>query len=350
MKTGFWLRGGKGKLAGATVYQQSGETVMREVVTPSNPKTEKQMIQRIVMHTCMQAYSKMKEITDHSFEGQKKGRDTMAYFMQQNVQRCRDRIATMQAQGTDFYDMYNFVPLGLKGFTANEYQVAMGSMPRIYTTFDSEDARNAFVAAIKTNTYQAVIDALGLQRGDQLTFIVVDAVNASADFGQNQFHFCRIILDPTNADNSQAALSSAFLTEQNAINLPSVRNENADNFAISIDATKGLSFRMKGSTVMVAAAVIASRQQGDNWLRSTTYLTYVGNLGTSFSMGDCLDRAANGATSAIYAPSELYLNNAGVGGGAAASGSAENQGGGGESPTNNDSPTNDSPTNDGEGN
>ena len=62
MKTGFWLKGGKGKLAGATVYQQNGETMMREVVSPTNPKTEKQIIQRIIMHTVMQSYSKMKEI------------------------------------------------------------------------------------------------------------------------------------------------------------------------------------------------------------------------------------------------------------------------------------------------
>ncbi len=68
MKTGFWLKGGKGKLAGATVYQQNGETVMREVVSPTNPKTEKQIIQRIVMHTVMQSYSKMKDISDESGE------------------------------------------------------------------------------------------------------------------------------------------------------------------------------------------------------------------------------------------------------------------------------------------
>ena len=78
MKTGFWLKGGKGKLAGATVYQQNGETLMREVVTPTNPKTEKQIIQRIIMHTVMQAYSKMKDICDHSFEGLKKGQPTMS--------------------------------------------------------------------------------------------------------------------------------------------------------------------------------------------------------------------------------------------------------------------------------
>ena len=46
----------------------NGDTVMREVVTPKNPKTTKQMIQRILMNTIMQAYSAMKEICDHSFE------------------------------------------------------------------------------------------------------------------------------------------------------------------------------------------------------------------------------------------------------------------------------------------
>ncbi len=131
MKTGFWLKGGKGKLAGATVYQQNGETVMREVVSPTNPKTEKQIIQRIVMHTVMQSYSKMKDICDHSFEGLKKGQPTMAYFMSQNVGFLRQKVAEQQAQGVAFDAMYNFVPLGLKGFTPNQYQVSMGSLPRV---------------------------------------------------------------------------------------------------------------------------------------------------------------------------------------------------------------------------
>ena len=36
-KTGFWLRGAKGKLAGTTLYKDptTGETIMREIVTPS---------------------------------------------------------------------------------------------------------------------------------------------------------------------------------------------------------------------------------------------------------------------------------------------------------------------------
>ena len=296
---------------------------MREVVSPSNPKTEKQIIQRIIMHTVMQAYSKMKEITDHSFEGQKRGQETMSYFLQRNVQLVRQRIATMQEQGTDFYDMYNFAPLGMKGFTPNGYQVAMGSLPQVHTMLTDDDTTHAFVSGIAANTYQAVIDALGLQRGDQLTFLVIDATNNVGTFGQNQFHFARVILDPQNADHSQAPLSTPFIDENHAINLPSSRNEGDFRFRIDAD---GLAFGRSSAQTIVAAGVIVSREVGDSWLRSTTYLTYQGNVGDTYSLGDCMDRAAKGVASSIYAPNELYLNNAGVGG--SGSGNSENSGSG----------------------
>ena len=329
-KTGFWLRNAKGKLAGATVYQQNGETVMREIVTPSNPKTERQIIQRIIMHTVMQAYSKMKAITDHSFEGFKKGQETMSYFMKRNVQICRDAVARMQSEGVSFVNMFNFVPLGRKGFTPNQYQIAMGSLPTVNVTLRDDDEAKGFVPAITTNTYQAVIDALGIQRGDQLTFIMIDQ-NTDAEFGQCNFHFCRVILDPTNTDYSQAALSSQFVDANGDINLPSVRNEGAFKFAVSAN---GLSFMYNGSLTCTCAAVIVSRQVNGNWLRSTTYLAYSGL--TEYSMQDCIDAAGNGTVQTIYAPSEQYLNNAGQGGGIGAvesGGSSSSGGSGGNSGT-----------------
>lgn len=324
MKTGFWLKGGKGKLAGATVYQQNGETVMREVVSPTNPKTEKQIIQRIIMHTVMQAYSKMKEICDHSFEGLKKGQETMSYFMSQNVGFAREKVATMQQQGIAFLNMYNFVPLGLKGFTPNQYQVSMGSLPRIDTTLSEEDEAHAWVPGIATNTYQAIIDAFGLQRGDQLTFLMIDQ-NTAAQFGQCNFHYCRVILDPTNPDFSQAPLSSPFVDEStHRINLPSVRNEGS--FFFDVDAEDGLGFTYSGSLTCVASAVIVSRKMNDKWLRSTAYLTYRGT--EEYSMGECIDAAQNGTNSQIYAAADAYLNNAGQGGGAAAEAGEQGSGSG----------------------
>lgn len=329
MKTGFWLRGGKGKLAGATVYQQNGETVMREVVSPTNPKTEKQIIQRIIMHTVMQAYSKMKEICDHSFEGLKKGQPTMSYFMAQNVGFAREKVANMQAQGIPFLNMYNFVPLGVKGFTPNQYQVSMGSLPRIDATLRDDDEAKAFLSGINVNTYQAIIDAYGLQRGDQLTFLMIDK-NTEAGFGQCNFHFCRVILDPTNADFTQAPLSVPFIDEAtNKINLPSVRNEGS--FSFGIIENKGLGFTYSGSLTCAAAAVIVSRKMNDKWLRSTAYLTYAAY--EEYNMQQCIDAAQEGVQNQIYAAADAYLNNAGQGGGAAAEATDNpGTGGGGSTP------------------
>lgn len=327
-KVGFWLKGSTGKLAGATMYKEkgTGETIMREIVTPSNPKTDKQNIQRIIMHTVMNAYSAMKGICDHSFEGQAAGRDTMGYFLKNNVQICRESIQRMQNQGVDFYDMYNFLPLGKKEFVANAYQISMGSLPRVTVNMVNERLA-AVIPNITVNTYQGVIDALNLQRGDQLTFCTVVEL---ADGVSKEFRFSRVILDPTDpTTHLQAPLSTPFIVA-GAVNFPSVRNEGTVHF--DNDLTNGLIFTEYNPSQegVIAAAVIVSRQQGESWLRSTAYLTY--QSAVDYSLGECMDRAVNGASTPVYAPNEYYLNNAGEGNNTAVeAGEGSNAGSGGNS-------------------
>lgn len=305
-RTGFWLKGATGKLAGATMYKDAnGDTVMREVVTPKNPQTTKQMVQRILMNTVMQAYSAMKEITDHSFENVTAGAKTMAIFMKRNLDFAREKLSQMQAQGVDFYDMFNFCPLGTKQFVPNQYLVSTGSLPQVFCEFNTNMANDIVVPALKTNTYQGVCDALGAQRGDQITFLFFTLKN-----GISLFKFCRVILDPTNADGSQAAMSSAFL-DGNAINLPSVRNEGTTGIVFTLNTQYGLGLHPTNASVY-AGGVILSRNLNDSWLRSTCRLIYNENVGGTYqSMGECLDAAINGNN--IYSPSEWYLNNAGQG-------------------------------------
>lgn len=311
-KVGFWLKGSKGKLAGATMYQSNGETIMREVVSPSNPKTDGQLLQRIVMHTIMGAYSAMKEICDHSFEGFKKGQETMSYFMKQNVQFCREKIATMQQQGTTVYGMYNFAPLGVKGFTPNQYQVAMGSLPQIHSYIKDDSTSHGYLAGFSANTYENVIATLGLKRGDQLTFCIFQQLSEA--YGAKEFKFARVILDPTNADGTPADLSVPFIGEDGKINLPSIRNEG--NFYFAYNAANQVEFGITSAIGGPANFVIASRKGSDgNWMRSTTYMSYV-TSGQSYNLGECLDMAKNG-NSALYVNNPLYLNNAGEGDGSA---------------------------------
>lgn len=320
-KVGFWLNGSQGKLAGATMYKDknSGETIIREVVTPSNPKTDKQNIQRIIMNTVMNAYSLLKEICDHSFEGQKAGRDTMGYFMKQNIQIAREAIARMQSEGVDFYDMYNFTPVGMREFVCNQYQIAMGSLPQVAASIVADERVYGALSDVTENTYQAIIDAYGLQRGDQLTFMMV-VFNGT----QKEFKFARIILDPTDPDTHLPLTLDTPFVVAGKVNAPSIRNEGEISF--DNDFSNGLWFRYRNSA-MAGCACIVSRQSGDQWLRSTTYLSYKDN--TDYSLGECMDRIATGATT-LYAPNEYYLNNAGEGGGvAAATGEGSGAGSGG---------------------
>lgn len=328
-KAGFWLRNAKGKLAGATIYKQNGETVMREIVSPSNPQTQAQLIQRIIMTTVMQAYSWMKALCDHSFEGVKKGMPTMSAFMTQNLDFIRNKVAQAQANGQTLYDVETFLKLGQKGFVPNGYQIARGSLPQVVVTFDEDDYTWGFISALKTNTYQGVIDALGLQRGDQLTFLALHQGLVPDDPAAVQFSYARVILDPTTAEGLPAPLSSAFI-ENGAPYLPSARNEGSFN-SFAIDAQKGLHFGFHTSAIIAAAVIVSRKTSNEKWLRSNSFLSVRednGYLGTN--LGQALDHATSGST--IYTPNSTYLNNAGTGGEASSSQNGGGNAGGGQTP------------------
>ena len=92
-KSGFWLRGAEGKLAGTTLYRSNGETQQREIVTPKNPQTNAQMIQRAIMASVMRAYSHGKAIFDHSFQGVSVGMKSMQAFQKENANILRTLVA-----------------------------------------------------------------------------------------------------------------------------------------------------------------------------------------------------------------------------------------------------------------
>jgi len=319
-KVGFWLKGSTGKLAGTTLYKgANGETIQREIVSPSNPKTVGQNVQRVVMSTVGAAYSLMKAICDHSFEGTKKGQETMSLFMSENIQKCRAAIEEMQSQGVAFLNMYSFVPVGMKhAFAPNQYLVAMGSLPRVTTTWveDSESNINypTIAALANKTTYGDVINALGLKRGDQLTFCTI---KQGASIQESEFNFARVILDPTDPETFlPLTLDTAFLDENGKVNKPSVRNEGNFSFAA---VAAGLRYWYEDMYTTeedaVAGFVIVSRKEGDTWKRSTTYVSYPGETSGAYNMQECLDMIGNGAQHQIYTGSDQYLNNAGQGSG-----------------------------------
>lgn len=84
----------RGKLGDVVFTRLNGEQIARPRVRhPRNPQTNKQLYQRAIMATVMQAYSSGIEIFDHSFEGKGVGAENQRYFMKINAKKLRADIA-----------------------------------------------------------------------------------------------------------------------------------------------------------------------------------------------------------------------------------------------------------------
>lgn len=300
----------RGKVGDLVFSRTNGQQVTRaRAAVVKNPQSQAQMVQRIILNTVAQAYSRMSAITDHSFEGVQQGQKSMSVFMRTNINELRARVAA----ASSLYNVYAFTPIGQNILAINAFEIAKGSLPMVVPTIPTVEATGLAqpTLALATNTYQGVLDQFGLQRGDQLTFIEVSEQDENS-----YFNFVRVILDPT-VNGESAPLSTAFI-EDGAIKAPSARNEGtfkslafangAITFGVNTSQTGG-----QNAPQAVACAVIVSRQKADGeWLRSNSTLVISADALESYaySMGEALDLFESGG---ISMASDVYLNNAGRG-------------------------------------
>lgn len=289
----------RGKVGSLVFSRSNGQQIVRSRAEQvKNPQTDAQMIQRILLNTIAQAYSKMSAIVDHSFEGIPAGQKSMSFFMKRNLDALRNKLAEV---GDLDASEPNVSPINSNILAINDYEIAKGSLPECTPR---EVSGTGVFTGITTNTYKAVIDKYGLQRGDQLTFIVIDE-NAR---GIASFKYARVILDPRNENGTEAALTSAFITA-GAINLPNPKNEtNGVLFALESNE-----FIFNSADLCLGGAMIASRQKEDGtWLRSNSTLVASLDGGmTEWNMQQALDDFKAGQLQVI---NPKYLNNAGKGG------------------------------------
>lgn len=307
MSKGNMLLGhARGKVGSLVFSRSNGQQIVRaraEVV--KNPQTESQMIQRILLNTIAQAYSKMSAIVDHSFEGIPAGQKSMSYFMKKNLKNIRQTLADVG--DLDAGKPY-VSPVGTNVFATNDYEVSRGSLPVINPTAVNADVMKLAVAA---NTYKAVIDATGLQRGDQLTFLILD----ESPNGTITFRYRRVILDPKEDDGADAPLTTAFVQDGDIVK-PNPKNENV-GLPIAFNAN---AIEVSAVTYLNAGAIIASRQKEDGtWMRSNSTLVICEDgLLDGYSMQQALDMFNAGGIDTI---NPMFLNNASKKGATTAGGS-----------------------------
>lgn len=275
-----------GKLADVVLYRNAGAQVARlRVRNPKNPRSEQQLIQRVIQSTTSKAYSLLQFICNHSFEGKQSKTDNQSAFMKANVARDRYRV--------------NVAPMGYRALTsfnsrevaeplANNYIIAQGSMPEISFGFETAGFKSIAVGA-EGNSYQDIVNALGLQRGDQVTFVVATGDPATA--AMTGLKVQRVILEPANGD-----MTSVFV-QSGAINQPNEKNEG--NIGAFTFDENGLSVAVAGG---VAASVIASRYSAGKWLRSNARMHSIAE--SVKTLGEAIDSWKSALSS------DKYLNQA----------------------------------------
>ena len=277
---------------GNVVYRvRGGENIASErPAKVSNPRTVSQQTQRMVMRTVSAAYSQLKGICDHSFEGLTYGAENMAMFMRENINMLKKANGNFNAKSNAY-------------IVANPYIVSKGSLSPIKQSkswlYNSNDIA-AFgvelpfsaeeVADLATLTVAQFHAALGYNIGEQLTILVAHAIpNAGgviideATQMPYNFLYARLVCLPAQSDELMFT-QVAELTNTYSINQTVVDTDNSLNYAeilagmgkTSVGVGIGLKVTLTEEEVLDTMStnppmtcLVRSAKNSDKWERST---------------------------------------------------------------------------------
>lgn len=255
----FGLRSGSTK--NFTFSELNGQQITKErVYKVKNPRTLQQMRQRMVMATVSAAYSYLKEICDHSFEGFGVGSPCMREFMRLNLDALKAKAQNDAAKVA-------FNAFQDKNINPVQFIVAKGSLVGpSFGVYEREVNVSFEIEANEKTTAEGVYNALGIQYGDLLTFIVVGGSAKNTDaltFVPNPLAIVRFHANKTGAISS---IADAFTIESNNVN--GARGDVLDN-----GINCNLAAYVDDGDVTFAS-VILSRKAADKWLRSTSQMAF----------------------------------------------------------------------------
>ena len=279
-KGNLFLGFGRGKVGDVVFSRVDGEQVARaRNRSPRNPQTALQLLQRVVMKTTSSAFSLMQEITNHSFQGFDGVTMNQAQFTKLNVDKFRAQLAEIinsgEAEDILASTEANFSPKGVNLVSINPYVVSSGTIARVPCGFLPDGTADGAAFCFTTvpyqtsvTTYQDVINALGLRRGDQLTVLCLtcdDTAEGKSSYF-NSFKYSRFILEPSDGDLSHLISDQAYWN---------VKTKDVDIAQVPTSTDPVLSIMPHGTTTpsggpdsLVAGAIIVSRLSGDVWQRS----------------------------------------------------------------------------------
>lgn len=295
------------KLGNMVYYTMNGKTYARaRVEQVKNPKTAKQMAQRVIFTTAVRSRDALKSIIDHSFENKKYGSESLNYFMKRNLEILRARAA----EDNGLTGSFN-VPYGIT-MQANPLLVSQGTIPSISYSYNQDDGLTFGIGT--DESFVTIKDFMGanttIRKGDQITIMLllpthnIEATTASGE-GVDATHLIKMrITIPANIADD-AVFFNADESEFGSLLIV----EGFENFDIS-RKEEFLYFKKANSTeVGLCGCIIISRPEGNKWLRSTEYMKMNPNYDDSlYNFNDVLNTWMQGTTEIVGLEDNEYLN------------------------------------------
>lgn len=326
-KDNIFLGMGRGAVGDVVLSRVGGQQVARvRNRNPRNPRSPLQLAQRVVMKTNSLAYSLVQEISNHAFQGVAEGTPSQSVFSKRNVQLLRTVVAEEINSG-DTATILNSVKTNYASATdswapINPYLLSEGHIPPLRLEFvqaASVGYRFRLSASLdpQGTTYAGLVSALGLQKGDQLTFCFFSYDDVNGGYTFNGFHYARVILEPANGDMSVPFLNGSVINQPNPKNEGDVtlaQEEVApgeDSAGLLVSSPR-FPYTVGQPNTLVGAAVIVSRLSGGLWARSTQNIVLrpndgAGGVTNDYNAGFFGDAVQSFMTSVN---SSLYLNQA----------------------------------------
>ena len=291
MATGSFMMGTlKGKLGETVAMRRNGKQVVRAYISnPKNPNSQKQQVQRMVQATAAQAYSAMKKICDHSFEGVQVGQKSMSYFMSKNMDYLRASIAA-NGDGTLINASADFVRKGVNLPVLNKYVVGKGTLPSVEINDNAVEltrgyGAHTFVGILSSSSDSVVVklnDFVSANNGlvgDWFTFLLLLRENGSVQSGQEvyRFAFVRFVVEKIENDGSKTFVLTPSLSSNGVLTGDYTTAFVLGNGGGAPPILLGINFEgllpnlgsKQGQQSICAYAVIHSRQNvGGSWQRS----------------------------------------------------------------------------------
>lgn len=312
------IRGSVGKV---TFRKTNGQNLVSQKVTQvANPRSEEQQVQRMKMYTVVKAYSLMKNICDHSFEGATGRNGNMSRFMKLNLPKLS---ASMNANEVTINNA--FLQMGQQNVIApNDYQISEGSLEcnveasplpaEIDGTMNEVQVVTLKNGGAYTRdklediTVKELHELFGCEIGTQITICTIGGYTDPV-FSMSRYIF--------NVDQSESkvfeAVGSDFKVSNAVLDMSKSKLSNIARIGIFKDtSTEGqnkqylyLGVASDVGEEGVAAGIILSKKENGTWKRSTSTLQWS-------AAPDYTDFVAKKAINSWKVGVKNYLNNAAI--------------------------------------